>query len=71
MKRCFEYVERMENEGITKRIYVEECASSCSMGRLQKRWTDTVKVYLKKERDLNVRQVMLVRMIGMEGKGGL
>ena len=34
---------------IAKRIYVGECAGSCSLGRLWKRWIDTVKDCLKKK----------------------
>ena len=45
----------MENDRIAKRIYVGECAGSCSVGRSQKRWIDTVKDCLKK-RGLDVRQ---------------
>ena len=37
------------------RVYVGECAGSHSMGRLQKRWIDSVKECLRK-RGLNVRQ---------------
>ena len=29
----FCHVERMENERIVKRVYVRECAGSCSVGR--------------------------------------
>ena len=52
---CFRHVERMENDGIAKRVNVGECAGSHSVGRLQKRWIDTVKDCLKK-RGLDVRQ---------------
>ena len=45
----------MENDRIAKRVYVGECASS-SVGRLQKRWIDTVKDYLKK-RGLDIRHM--------------
>ena len=45
----------MENDKIAKRVYVGVCAGSHSVGRPQKRWTDTVKDYLKK-RGLDVRQ---------------
>ena len=48
-------MERIENDKITKRVYVWECAGSCSVGRSWKRWIDTVKDYLKK-RCLDVRQ---------------
>ena len=37
------FVERMENDRITKRVYAWECGSSCSVGRPQKRWIDTIK----------------------------
>ena len=50
--RWFSHVER---DRIAKRIYVGECAGSRSVGRLQKRLTDTVKECLKK-RALDVRQ---------------
>ena len=33
---------------IIKRVYVEECAGSCSVGRPWKRWINTVKECLKK-----------------------
>ena len=49
------HVERMENDKITKRVYVGVCAGSHSVGRLWKRWNDTMKDYLKK-RGLDVRQ---------------
>ena len=51
----FSQLERMENNRIAKRVYVGECAGSCSVGRPRKRWIDTVEEYLKK-RGLNVRQ---------------
>ena len=51
--------ERMENSSIAKRVYVGECAGSRSVGRLRKRWIDTVKDCLKK-RGLDVRQVRLI-----------
>ena len=37
------------------RVYVGECAGSCSVGRPRKRWIDIVKECLKK-RGLNVRR---------------
>ena len=49
----------MENGRIAKRVYVEECAGSRSVGRPRKRWTDTVKDFLKK-RGLNVRQARIM-----------
>ena len=52
--RWFSHVERMENDRITKRVYVGKCAGSRSMGRPWKRWTDAVKDCLKK-RGLDVR----------------
>ena len=48
-------MDSMEKDRIAKRVYVGECAGSRSVGRLQKRWTDTVKDYLRK-RGLDVRQ---------------
>ena len=49
-------MERMERDGNTKRVNVEECAGSHAVGRPRKRWIDTVKEYLRK-RGLDVRQV--------------
>ena len=51
----FGHVERMENDRIAKRVYVEECAGSHPVGRLRKRWIDTLKECLRK-RSLDVRQ---------------
>ena len=51
----FDHVERMENERITKKVYVGECAGISSLGRLQKSWIDSVRYCLKK-RDLAVNQ---------------
>ena len=39
---------------VLPRAYVGVCAGSHSVGRLQKRWIDTVKEHLKKD-DLDVR----------------
>ena len=36
--RWFGHMERMENERTAKRVYVEECAGSHSVGRPRKRW---------------------------------
>ena len=46
--RWFVQLERMENDMIAKRVYVGECAGSHSVGRLGKRWANTVKDCLKK-----------------------
>ena len=51
----FAHMERMENDKIGKRVYVGECAGTHSVGRLPKRWIDTVKDCLRK-RGLDVRQ---------------
>ena len=40
--RWFGYVERIERDRIAKRVYVVECAGSCSVGRPRKRWIDTM-----------------------------
>ena len=53
--RWFDHVERMENDGIAKRVYIGESGGSRSVGRPRKRWIDTVKEYLRK-RGLDVRQ---------------
>ena len=47
-------MERMEKDRIAKRAYVGECAGRCSVGRLRKRWIDTMKDCLRK-RDLGDR----------------
>ena len=47
---CFGHVERMERDRIVKRVYVGECAGSCSVGRLWKRWINTMKECLKKKK---------------------
>ena len=38
----------MENDRTAERVYVEDCASSRSVGRPRKRWIDTLKDCLKK-----------------------
>ena len=48
-------MERRENDRFDKRVYVGEYAGSRSVGRLRKRWVDTVKECLRK-RGLDVRQ---------------
>ena len=53
--RWFGHVERIENDRIAKRVYAGECAGSCSVGRLWKRWIDTVEACLKK-RGLDVKE---------------
>ena len=45
----------MERDRIVKRVYVGECAGSCSVDRPWKRWNDTLKECLKKI-GLDVRQ---------------
>ena len=58
----FSHVKRMEKNRIAKRVYVGEYAGSHSVRRLQKRWIDTVKEYLKK-RGLDVWKAR--RMVGV------
>ena len=53
--RWFGHVERMKTDRIVNKDYVGGCAGSHSVGRLQKRWTDTVKECLRK-RGLEGRQ---------------
>ena len=50
----FGHVERMENARIAKRVYIRDCAGSHSVGRLRKRWIDTVKEF--KKRGFGVKQ---------------
>ena len=64
----FSHVERMENDRIAKRVYVEQCASSHSVGRPQKRLTDIVKDCLRKK-GLDLRQVRRIGKIGVNGSG--
>ena len=45
----------MEKCRIAKKVYVGECAGSCSVGSPQKRWIDTMKKCLRKK-GLDVRQ---------------
>ena len=51
----FSRVKRMENDRISKRVYVREGSGSRSVGKPQKRLIDSVKDCLKK-RGLDVRQ---------------
>ena len=46
--RWFDHMDRMENERISKRVYVGVCTGSRSVGRPRKRWTNTVKDCLRK-----------------------
>ena len=64
----FGYVERMEKDRIAKIFYVGECASSCSVGWLQKRWIDTMNECLKKEVWISGNQGEWFR-IGVNGGG--
>ena len=41
--RWFSHMERMENDGVAKRVYAVVCADSRSVGSPRKRWIDTVK----------------------------
>ena len=50
-----------ENDRIAKRVYVEECTGSCPVGRLQKKWIDTMKNCLRK----NGLDIMQARRMGM------
>ena len=52
--RWFGHLERMENDRISKRVYVGGYAGSRSVGMKLKRWTDTVKD-CSKRRGLDVR----------------
>ena len=67
--RWFGHVERMERNRIAKRVYVGEGASNHLLGRPRKRWTDTVKDYLRK-RGLDVRKTRRVVQDRSEWRGG-
>ena len=41
--RWLGHLERIKRDRIPKRVYVGECVGSNSVGRLRKRWIDTVK----------------------------
>ena len=60
----FGNVERMERDKIAKTDYVGDCAGIRSVGRLWKRFIDTVKECLKK-RGLDISQAR----IGVNGRG--
>ena len=62
------HVERMENDTIAKRVYVGECSGSCSVGRLWKRWIDTMKDCLRNEVWMSGNQGEWC-MIGVYGGG--
>ena len=51
----FSHVERMEKDGIAKRVYVGECAGNHSVVRPWKRWIDAMKECLR-TRGLDARQ---------------
>ena len=53
--RWFGHVARMDRDRIAKRVYVEECAGCRSVGKVRKRWIDTVECL--KKRGLDIRQV--------------
>ena len=50
-----QWFRNLERDRTAKRVYIGECASSRLVGRLKKRWIDTVKECFKK-RCLNVTQ---------------
>ena len=52
----FGHVERMARDRIAKIIYVGVCTGSRLVGRIRKRWIDTVNECLRK-RSLDVRKV--------------
>ena len=47
--RWFDHAKRMEKDRTAMRVYVGECAGSRSVGRLRKRWNETMKDCLKKK----------------------
>ena len=66
--RWFGHVEKMVRVRISKRVYVGEYAGSCSVGRLRKRWIDSVKEYLR-IKGLDVRQTRRMVQDGCERQG--
>ena len=56
------------NDRIAMRLYVGACVGSCSVGRLWKRWTDTMKESLR-TRGLGVRQARRMMQDGSEWQG--
>ena len=70
MLRWFSHVERMESDKIAMRVYIGESAGSHSVGRLQKRWIDTVKEFKeKRKRGLVVRQARRMMQDRSEWQG--
>ena len=61
-------VQSCGEDRIAKRVYVEECAGSRSVGRTRKRWIDAVKDSLK-ERGLEVRQARVMVQDKSEWRG--
>ena len=55
----------MENDRIARRVYVGDCAGSCSVDSSRKRWNDTVKDCLRK-RGLDVWQTKIMVQDGSE-----
>ena len=58
----------MKRDRMAKRVYVRECAGSCSVDRPWKRWNDNVKECLRK-RGLDVRQAGEWSRIRVNGGG--
>ena len=67
--QCFGHVERMENDRIAKMVFVGESTSSRPVGRLRKRWIDTVK-NCRKKRGLDIRQARKMLNERSVEKGG-
>ena len=53
----------MENDRIGKRVYVMEYAGTCSVGRPQKRWIDTVKDYISFRRPVKRLQFHALKQL--------
>ena len=62
--------ERIENDRIANGVYVRECVGSRSVGRLWKKWIDTVKECLKK-RGMDVRETRRMVNYRSEWRGFL
>ena len=68
--RRFGHVERRENDGIAKMVYVVKRAGSRSVGRTRKSWIDTMKDCLKK-RGLDVIQTRSMARVCEENANGV
>ena len=48
VQQWFSHMKRKEKDRIAKRVYVGKCVGSCLVSRLQKRWINSLKDFLRK-----------------------